>query len=137
MASPIPAGSGSLGQLMTSRLSLGRWGEATAAEYLSSLGYVILEHNARTPYGELDLIAKQGDGLVFVEVKTRASLSLGLPEISVTPTKQAHLLSSAQAYLQAHPELGEDWRIDVIAILRLPGKSPQIEHFENIITSEA
>ena len=122
---------------MSTRLSLGRWGEAIAAEYLSHQGYTILEHNARTPYGELDLVALQGDALVFVEVKTRASLSFGLPEISVSPSKQAHLISSAQAYIQAHPELDDEWRIDVIAILRLPGKEPQIEHFENIITSQA
>jgi len=122
---------------MSTRLSLGRWGEAIAAEYLSHQGYTILEHNARTPYGELDLVALQGDALVFVEVKTRASLSFGLPEISVSPSKQAHLISSAQAYIQAHPELDDEWRIDVIAILRLPGEEPQIEHFENIITLQA
>lgn len=121
---------------MTSRQSLGRWGERIAAEYLSKCGYTILEHNARTPYGELDLIASQGDLLVFVEVKTRASRSLGPPEISVTAAKQTHLLSAAQSYLQDHPNLQYDWRIDVIAVLRLPGQKLQIEHFENILTSE-
>ena len=122
---------------MTSRQSLGRWGEAFAAEYLSQQGYTILEHNARTPYGELDLVASQGEMLVFIEVKTRASRSLGPPEISVTPVKQAHLLSAAKAYLQDRPQLGFDWRIDVVAILRLPDQPPQVEHFENILTSEA
>jgi putative endonuclease len=122
---------------MTSRQSLGRWGEAIAAEYLSQRGYTILEHNARTPYGELDLVASQGDILVFVEVKTRASHSLGPPEISVTTTKQAHLLSAAKSYLQDRPNLQYDWRIDVIAVLRLPGQLPQIDHFENILTGEA
>jgi putative endonuclease len=121
---------------MVSRQSLGRWGETTAAEYLSARGYTILEHNARTPYGELDLVASQGEMLVFVEVKTRASRSLGPPEISVTAAKQAHLLSAAMAYLQERPHLRYDWRIDVIAILRLPNQPPQIEHFENILTSE-
>lgn len=122
---------------MTSRQSLGRWGEAIAAEYLSQRGYTILEHNARTPYGELDLVASQGGMLVFVEVKTRASRSLGPPEISVTTNKQAHLLSAAKSYLQDRPNLQYDWRIDVIAVLRLPGQLPQIDHFENILTSEA
>jgi putative endonuclease len=121
---------------MTSRQSLGRWGETIAAEYLSERGYTILEHNTRTPYGELDLIACQGDVLVFIEVKTRASHSLGPPEISVTKVKQAHLLSSAKAYLQERPHLQYDWRIDVIAVLRLSGQQPQIEHFENIMTSD-
>jgi len=116
------------------RQSLGRWGENLAALHLSQAGYTILERNVRTPYGELDLIASQGEELVFVEVKTRASISLGPPEVSVSKTKQAHLTSSALAYLQAHPELNQDWRIDVIAVLRLPHQPPQIEHFENIIT---
>lgn len=122
---------------MTSRQTLGRWGETIAARYLTEQGYTIIEHNARTSYGELDLIARQGDMLVFVEVKTRASRSLGPPEISVTQTKQAHLLSAAKAYLQERPHLQYDWRIDVIAILRLPGEQPQIEHFENIITGDS
>jgi putative endonuclease len=122
---------------MTSRQSLGRWGESLAAEYLSERGYTILEHNVRTPYGELDLIARRQDELVFVEVKTRSSRSLGPPEISVTRTKQAHLLSAAKAYLQERPDLQYDWRIDVIAVLRLPGQQLQIEHFENIMTGEA
>jgi putative endonuclease len=121
---------------MSSRQTLGRWGENTAAQYLSKKGYKILERNVHTPYGEVDLIASQGDDLVFVEVKTRASTSLGPPEVSVTPVKQYHMLSAAQAYLQAHPEITSDWRIDVIAILRLPDQGEQIEHFENIITSE-
>jgi Holliday junction resolvase-like predicted endonuclease len=54
----------------------------------------------------------------------------------VTAAKQAHLLSAAKAYLQDRPDLHYDWRIDVIAILRLPGQPPQIEHFENILTDE-
>jgi Holliday junction resolvase-like predicted endonuclease len=79
--------------------------------------------------------------VVFVEVKTRASLTLGPPEVSITPTKKTHMVSAGLAYLQSHPELDEDWRIDVIAILRLPGPggavTEQIEHFENVITSQA
>lgn len=117
------------------RQSLGRWGENLAAQYLIQAGYTILERNARTPYGELDLIAQRGEELVFVEVKTRASTSLGPPEISVSKIKQEHLTSAALAFLQARPELNQDWRIDLIAVLQLPGEPPQIEHFENIITS--
>ncbi len=121
---------------MPYRQSLGRWGENLAAEFLTNKGYTILSHNARTPYGELDLIAQHAEGLVFVEVKTRSSTSLGLPEVSVSPAKQSHLRSAAQAYLQAHPDSPNDWQIDLIAILKLPGQEVQIEHFENIITSE-
>ena len=130
----------------TPRQNLGRWGEALAAEYLQKRGYTILERNARTPYGEIDLVAQQtlpalsptdpAGGLltVFVEVKTRRTSTYGMPEASVTPRKQAHMLASAQAYLQAHPELPGNWRIDVLAIQRIhPNQAPVILHFENAL----
>jgi putative endonuclease len=120
-------------------LKLGRWGERLAAEYLTQQGYVILGRNARTPYGEIDLVARQDKPgepavIVFIEVKTRQSDTLGPPEISVTPRKQTRLLSAAQAYLLAHPELDGDWRVDVIAIRGSRRKSqPEIVHFENAL----
>jgi len=132
------------------RQKLGEWGEGIAASFLCERGYTILERNARTPYGEIDLIAHQdcthhgvaqaqafvsGSVTVFVEVKTRSSTAYGLPEESVTLRKQAHLLAAAQAYLQAHPELEGDWRIDVIAVQRQSADSqPVITHFENAVT---
>lgn len=115
------------------RLALGRWGEEQAAAFLQRRGYQILERNARTPYGEIDLLARQGDLLVFVEVKTRSSASYGFPEESVTPAKQAHLLAAAQAYLQEHPALDGDWQVDVIAVQVRPGQAPAIRHFENVL----
>jgi putative endonuclease len=132
--------------MSTARQALGRWGEARAAEYLAAQGYVILERNARTPYGEIDLVVRWEDTesshprrpapiTVFVEVKTRSSNTFGFPEESVTPRKQAHLLAAAQAYIQEHPELQGDWRIDVIAIQREQSKArPDITHFENAIS---
>ena len=121
----------------THRQRIGRWGEATAAEYLSTRGYAILGRNARTRYGEIDLLARAPEGmLVFVEVKTRTSRSFGYPEEAVDARKLGHLVSSAEAYLQEHPELeSQGWRIDVIAIEGRPGEVPDrvgIEHFENI-----
>jgi putative endonuclease len=126
---------------MTDRTkALGRWGEACAAGYLSQLGWTVLETNARTPYGELDLVAftteLQLPVIVFVEVKTRASTTLGPPEISITGRKQAHLLKASQAYLQAHPDLPQYCRIDVIAISGSPHSGePEIFHFENALTT--
>ncbi len=119
---------------MASKKGLGQWGEALAADYLKQLGYAILERNVRTPYGEIDLIAQDSGELVFVEVKTRASSSLGPPEIAITSRKQEHILSAAQAYLQSHPHLEGNWRVDVIAIQRLSDQQPQITHFENVFT---
>jgi putative endonuclease len=119
---------------------LGKWGEKLAADFLIKQGYSILAHNARTPYGELDLVAKQHGPLqcdesciVFVEVKTRRSQSYGYPEESVTTSKQEHLISAALHFLQENPELESDWRIDVIAIEYYKNREPIIRHFENAI----
>ena len=124
--------------MKTPRQSLGQWGEALAARHLIGQGYTILDRNVRTPYGEIDLvvchITRGCPATVFVEVKTRASANLGLPEISITPRKQAHLLNAAQYYLQNHPELEGDWRVDAIAIRRYPDHPPEIVHFENVLT---
>jgi len=131
--------------MKTPRQSLGRWGESLAADYLSQRGYSILERNVRTPYGEIDLVARQayasqrGDGpagmvTVFVEVKTRSSVAFGLPEEAVTARKQEHMLAAALAYMQSHPELEGDWRVDVIAIQRSRSEpEPCITHFENAV----
>ena len=116
-----------------SHQTLGKWGEQIAAEYLTQHAYLLLERNLRTPYGEIDIVASQDDMLVFIEVKTRSSNSLGFPEISITPKKFSHMLSSAQAYLLDHPDLKSPWRIDVISIQRLaPGQPPEVAHFENV-----
>ena len=131
--------------MTSTRQSLGRWGESLAAEYLSRQGYIILERNARTPYGEIDLVGFEPDRgtalpsehepvLVFFEIKTRASTKFGPPELSVTPRKQAHLRDAAQYYLQEHPELNGSWRIDVIAIeFFRRDENPVIHHFENAV----
>ncbi len=120
---------------MNHRKALGRWGEACAAEYLIGRGYAVLARNVRTPHGEIDLIARQGEETVFVEVKTRATLRYGYPEEAVTAAKRTHLLAAAESYLAEHPEVQGAWRIDVIAIYRPTGHAePQIEHFENAVS---
>lgn len=114
---------------------LGRWGERMAESYLTARGYDVIERNARTPYGEIDLVMKNSEILVFVEVKTRSSDSFGEPEASVTLKKQAHLVSAIQAYMLEHDELEGDWRVDVIAIQGKPNKpNPSIVHFENALS---
>lgn len=116
------------------RQSFGRWGEQLAAAFLQQRGYQLVAANARTPYGELDLVTRQNEVTVFVEVKTRSSTRFGLPEEAVTAQKRAHLLAAAQAYLEAHPDLPRDWRVDVIAILHGgKSRSPEIIHFENAV----
>lgn len=116
------------------RQSLGQWGERQASDYLVKHNYTILEANARTPYGEIDLIASKDGIIIFIEVKTRRTSTFGFPEESVDQRKQMHILSSAQHYIQEHPDIEGAWRIDVISIRRFrDGRSPQITHFENAV----
>lgn len=120
---------------MNQRQALGRWGENFAADYLEARGYALLARNYRTRYGEIDLVTRQENTLVFVEVKTRSSTTFGYPEEAITAQKQEHLLRACQAYLQAHPDYECDWRIDVIAIQRPKNENlPELKHFENAIT---
>ncbi len=113
---------------------LGKWGEKLAADHLVSLGYNILEINHRTPYGEIDILANEGEFLVFVEVKTRSSKSLGNPEGAITPRKQKHIIDSAQHYLSEQENVIEDWRVDVVAITGTPGqKDIDIQVFQNAL----
>jgi putative endonuclease len=119
------------------RKRVGRWGENIAAAYLEQRGFSILARNVYNRYGEIDLIACAADSsLVFVEVKTRTGQSFGDPEEAVDRRKIEHLSATAEAYMVEHPEWsGQNWQIDVIAILGRPGEKledVQIEYFENI-----
>ncbi|MCX6079225.1 MAG: YraN family protein [Chloroflexi bacterium] len=109
---------------------IGKWGEQAAVEYLKQKGYTILETNTRTPYGEIDIIASLQGVFFFVEVKSRTSRTFGLPEEALTPRKLAHMRACAE-YYAAKNEL-ETWQCDAIAVEGNPGKTPQIEHFENV-----
>jgi putative endonuclease len=115
---------------MSVQQRVGRWGEQTAAEYLEKQGYQILERNFRTQHGEVDIIARQENVLVFVEVKARSSNRFGYPEHSVTPRKKMHILSAAEKYILEHPEF-QTWRVDVIAVEGETGEA-KIVHFENV-----
>ena len=110
---------------------IGKWGEDTAAEYLAERGYKIVARNTRTPYGEIDIVARQGDVTIFVEVKARTSNKMGLPEESITARKREHMLAAADYYAAEHEV--DHWQIDVIAIEGKPGITPSITYFENAI----
>jgi putative endonuclease len=113
---------------------LGKWGEHLAVEHLAGLGYQIIAVNHRTPFGEIDIIAQDGNELVFVEVKTRSSNAMGNPEGSVTIKKQQHILESAQHYLTSLESQIDDWRVDVVAITGRPGNPKiDIQVFQNAL----
>jgi putative endonuclease len=120
-------------QMADQKRTLGSWGEQRAKAYLEERGYEIIAKNVRSAYGEIDLLARQGGTLVFVEVKSRSSLGFGYPEEAINELKQQHLLDCALDFLQSHPEHVGDWRIDVISILRSNEGPPEVEHFENAI----
>ena len=113
-----------------SRRQLGNRGEHLAELFLIKNGMKILARQFRTPFGEIDLVGKVGDELVFVEVKTRLTDTHGYPEESVTREKIKHLVKSAQSYLQSHQAEDQAWRIDVVAIRSLDGREPEIVHFK-------
>jgi putative endonuclease len=115
---------------MNHNQQIGQWGEQIAAEYLAQRGYTVLEKNTRTPFGEIDIIARVDDVIVFVEVKARTSLSFGLPEEALTRRKLAHMKSCAR-YYAAKNEI-DTWQCDAISVQGKPGQPPHIEHFENV-----
>ena len=110
---------------------IGQWGEETAAAYLSQRGYEIIVRNARTPYGEIDIIAQQGDITIFIEVKTLRLSKNFFPEHNVTARKREHMLACAEHY--AAESAIDHWQIDVIAVEGKQGLEPKITHFENAI----
>lgn len=98
------------------RQLLGRRGEELAADRLRADGYEILARNYRCRAGEVDLVARDGEWLVFVEVRTRHGDAWGSPEESVTEAKQARLVKVAETYLAERESWDVDWRIDVVAV---------------------
>jgi putative endonuclease len=110
---------------------LGRAGEEIACRHLLGKGYEIVARGFRMFRGEIDIVARDGAALVFVEVKTRADESHGRPEESVTPGKQAQLRKIAQGFLVVHPHPGVDCRFDVIAILFHGPDDYRLEHFKD------
>ena len=115
------------------RGTLGRLGEEYAAAYLRRAGYTLLARNWRCVYGELDLVAQQGDQVVFVEVKTRRAGS-GSPEESVGPAKAGRLRALAYAYFAAAGGEPAAWRIDVIAVeLDGAGRVTRLEQIESAV----
>ena len=111
------------------RKDLGDLGERWAGEYLQARGYRIRETNYRCRKGEVDIVAQDGDYLVFVEVRTRSGPECGTPEESVTPAKQRQLRRLAQGYLMLQPTGDIPCRFDVVAILYRGPDDVRLEHF--------
>ncbi|RUA00952.1 MAG: YraN family protein [Deltaproteobacteria bacterium] len=116
---------------MTARSrQFGKKNEELAISFLKRLGYRVIEQNFRTRMGEVDIIARDGDTLVFVEVKARRSARYGHPKFAVTPAKQRHLSIAALSYLKKTGNGGTRARFDVITV-KYAGGMPTVEHFKN------
>src|SRR3989304_8653337 len=100
---------------MTTR-KFGLLGEEIARKLLVKKGYKIFTQNFRSRFGEIDIVARDGDVLVFVEVKTRWSKKFGAPEEAVTPWKLAKIKRTAEYYCLLYPDMPKKLRIDVVAI---------------------
>jgi len=119
------------------RKDTGILGEKLARDFLRKKGYHIMETNYRCPEGEIDIVARHKDCLVFIEVRAKKSREFGSPEESVTPTKQARIRSTAAHYQQTHNDLPLECRIDFVAVeLDRNDKPLRIELIENAIGDE-
>jgi putative endonuclease len=118
---------------MTYQKKIGDFGESLAADYLQRKGYLLLDRQYTTRYGELDLVMQELDTVVFVEVKTRTSSTYGLPEVSITAEKIEKIQNAALLWLQAHPCAPDDWRVDAVAVLLDHQNALRdLQHFANI-----
>jgi len=119
---------------MTSRRSLGDFGERVAAAHLEANGYRILATNYRVREGQIDIVAQRGVVVVFVEVKTRRGDAFGAAVEGLRGRQAQRLLDAASAFGQAHPDLPPDRRIDLIAIdLDSSGRVVSLEHIEGAV----
>ncbi len=115
----------------TDRRTLGERGEAIAAAYLRGQKFTIVERNFRCKGGEIDIIAKDGKTYVFVEVKTRRTLSFGPPQLALTPFKQRQISKAALTWLAKKKLFAAGARFDVIAIIAPDHQVPQIDHIRD------
>ncbi|MGB8650923.1 MAG: YraN family protein [Mycobacteriales bacterium] len=114
---------------MVNRVALGRWGEDLAAAHLQAAGYDVLARNWRCREGELDIVARDGAALVFVEVKTRSGLGYGEPAEAVGPVKARRIRGLALRWLaECRPPGSHDLRFDVVSVVRRLGSEPVVLH---------
>lgn len=110
------------------RARLGRQGEEAAARLLASKGFVILARNWRQGRLELDIVCRDGDTLVFVEVKSRSGDGLTRPDEAMTPRKRHTLVRAARAWLAAEEDWSSPCRFDVVTVTACGPNSLHLEH---------
>jgi len=106
----------------------GKRGEDLAADFLRTKGYTLIARNVRSPFGEIDLICRDGKTTVFVEVKYRTAPNFGHPEEAIPGNKLERLEKSVEWYVTKN-KLAGDYRLDVVSI---EGESPQVVHLQDV-----
>lgn len=115
------------------QLRVGRRGEEMVVKHLKTKGMTILHQNYRCRFGEADVVARDGDTIVFIEVKTRRSKTFGEPEESVDIRKQKKLIRTAEHYLTHHNIVNTPYRIDTAFIVIDPRGDTELEYTENAL----
>ena len=117
---------------MYKRHELGKVGEEISKEYLSKIGYEIIERNFSCKQGEIDIIAQDKDEIVFIEVKTRSSFIYGKPVDAVNANKQKHIVMAAKYYVFKNKLENRYIRFDIIEVYKKNNKF-KINHFKQVI----
>ncbi len=117
-------------RLLNFKKRIGNKGESIAEEYLKQKGYKIIQRNYRCRFGEIDIIAKDGNTVVFTEVRTKQNNNFGSPQESITPAKIEKISKASLSFIQEKKMAGFSYRFDLIAITFSQGRQ-NIEHIEN------
>ncbi|HET6230277.1 MAG TPA: YraN family protein [Longimicrobiaceae bacterium] len=110
---------------------LGDRGEEIAARHLSAAGWAVLARNFRLGHKEIDLVARRGEVVAFVEVKTRAGLGFGHPLEAITAKKRREIQQVAGAWIERNGAPGDTYRFDAVSVLVRGGGEPVIDHVED------
>ncbi|MBU0707283.1 YraN family protein [Patescibacteria group bacterium] len=116
------------------RQKIGRWGEKTAAKYLEKHGYIIVATNENLKGGELDLVCKKNDKIIFVEVRTKTGYLFGTGEESITPKKALKLATLSHEYLEEKEYLYDDFQVDLVVVEAIKRSGEvRIRHLKNVV----
>ncbi len=117
---------------MDERIELGRWGEQAAAQFLAARGMSVVQRNWRCRSGEIDIVARDGDALVFCEVKTRRGMGFGGPLAAITHAKHARMRRLVSLWLAENGGHAGPVRLDVVGILWQADDLCHIEHLRGV-----
>lgn len=115
---------------LTHNQRIGAWGESLAKEYLLKLGFTFVTANFHAKEGEIDLIFRDGEEWVFVEVKSRSNEKYGMPEEAVTEWKMEKIVAAGSSFLEKQGCPDDDFRIDIVAITFDANKNPHLRYLK-------